>query len=204
MKNDDKLLTVGIVLAVLGAGLAFALEDTNESWWIFEVQPLGAVLLAVGVLLIGAVMVSRMGGSAGGPGGAADHRTVKALSGLIAVVAGVTAVAALAIVTLSQLSDESDSVVAVTTSAFGVISAVIGAYLGIKMSTDATEQLGQQAETAAVAQHEATVKDKGMEARKTAAENLVGAEKADQIDGLGREAEQAARAAAPFGGAGAA
>lgn len=157
--DDVRVFLAGFVVAALGAGFAFALESTDESLWIFELQPLGAVLLAIGVLAMGAVLIARMGGGGRGGGAPADHKTVKALSGLIAVVAGVTAVAALAIVTLSQLSDESDSVVAVTTSAFGVISAVVGAYMGIKMGTETAEQLGEKADETVIAQHEVAAKD---------------------------------------------
>ncbi len=90
---------------------------------------------------------------------------LKAIGGLIAVVVGILAVTALALVTLWRLgTDNQEAMVAVTSSAFGIISAVVGAYLGIKISADtsakASEEVKQATGNAAVAQH---VADKAQE-----------------------------------------
>ena len=83
---------------------------------------------------------------------------LKAIGGLIAVVVGILAVTGLALFTLAQLdTNNQDGMVAVTSSAFGIISAVIGAYLGIKISADtnakASADVKRAAGDAAVAQH---------------------------------------------------
>jgi hypothetical protein len=95
-----------------------------------------------------------------------DHKALsegylKAIGGLIAVVVGILAVTGLALVTLWQLDTENqEGMVAVTSSAFGIISAVVGAYLGIKISAEtsakASEEVKHATGTAAVAQHEAS------------------------------------------------
>jgi hypothetical protein len=140
----------GLSFGLVGAVLAFALEDSDASVLGVSLQPLGGVLFATGVLLVGASAVASMGDGDGGNGNAT---TVKSVGGLIAVVVGITAVSALTIVTLTQLGDKSSSIVAVTSSAFGIISAVVGAYLGIKITAESTEKASDQVKAAAVSEH---------------------------------------------------
>jgi len=57
-------------------------------------------------------------------------------------------VSTLAVVTLVLLRNGNDaaSTVSVATSAFGVISALVGAYLGIKIGTEQTQGIAQGAQ----------------------------------------------------------
>jgi len=68
--------------------------------------------------------------------------------GLIAVTVGIVLVFSLAVVTLILLRKGSDpaSTVSIATSAFGVISALVGAFLGIKIGTEQTQGLAQGAQ----------------------------------------------------------
>jgi hypothetical protein len=159
-------LAAGLLLALVGAVLAFALKDSEASRLGVSLQPLGGVLLAAGVLLVAAVAIGPAGS------GGADAASIKSIGGLIAVVAGITAVTALAIVTLTELgSKNTDSIVAVTSSAFGIISAVVGAYLGIKISAETTEKASNEAKDAAVSKHVADdAKSKLDAVRRTASE----------------------------------
>ncbi|HET7509917.1 MAG TPA: hypothetical protein VFJ65_06680 [Solirubrobacterales bacterium] len=93
-----------------------------------------------------------------------NAENLRTKTGLIAVVTGVVAVVALAIVTVSFLgSGNKDSIVAITTSAFGIISATVSAYLGIKASANsaaaASEHAGEKQKEAAVAENEVRVKE---------------------------------------------
>jgi hypothetical protein len=199
---------LGATLAVAGGALAFALKDTGESFWIFELQALGGVLLAAGVLLTCGMAVMAMGDGNGdggpGQGNGPDHRTVKTLGGLIAVVVGVGAVALLAIVTITR-SGENDGV-AIASSAFGVISALVGAYLGIKVSTDTNEKAAEQVEKsvgeAAVARQEVAAKERAKLAMSAEAKKQLASRQANQdvvkaIFEAGDSAEESARTANP-------
>jgi hypothetical protein len=146
----------GLLLALVGAVLAFALKDTHASVLGISLRPFGGVLFAAGVLLVAGVAIASMGTVGGDGNSSSDSGGVKAIGGLIAVVVGIIAVTALAVVTLTRLDSESkDSVVAVTTSAFGIISAVVGAYLGIKISADTNQKASDEAKHAAVAKNQA-------------------------------------------------
>jgi hypothetical protein len=138
--------------------------------------------------------------SSGGSG------SIRAIGGLIAVVVGVTAVTGLAIVTLTQLeSSNKDSIVAITSSAFGIISAVVGAYLGIKISSETNAKASDEAKNAAVAQHVARVTNSELEAVKATANDLVTPDQAAQIRAARIAAgEQAARFTGPHPGGGSA
>ncbi len=168
-RSTDYGLAAGFVFALVGAVLAFSLEDDQASVLGVSLRPLGGVLLAAGVLLIAAAAIGPMGSAGGGT----DAGSIKSIGGLIAVVAGITAVTALAIVTLAQLgSTNKESIVAVTSSAFGIISAVVGAYLGIKISADTSEKASDQAKDAAVSKHVADVTKSKLEAVKKTAEDF--------------------------------
>ncbi|HEX3609463.1 MAG TPA: hypothetical protein VHU14_07340 [Solirubrobacterales bacterium] len=147
-------LIAGFLFALVGAVLAFALRDSDASVLGVRLQPLGGVLFAVGALTIAAAAIGSIGDGKGSA--AASAESIKSIGGLIAVVVGITAVTSLAIVTLTRL-DNKASAVAVTSSAFGIISAVIGAYLGIKISSDNTATAGDEATKAALARQKAEV-----------------------------------------------
>jgi hypothetical protein len=126
---------------------------------------------------------------------------LKAIGGLIAVAIGVGAVTGLAIVTITRLgSSEKDSMVAVTSSAFGIISALVGAYLGIKITADTTARAGDNIKKAAVAEHEAHIAKEQVSAMEETAEEKAPGQ-ADAIKAAAADArEEAARTSPPSGG----
>ena len=192
-------LIAGLSFALVGAVLAFALKDSDASVLGVSLQPLGGVLFAAGVLLMAGAAIGSMG-----TGGSADTDSIKPIGGLIAVVVGITAVTALAIVTLTQLGDKSSSIVAVTSSAFGIISAVVGAYLGIKITAETTAKAGEEAKDAAVSKHVAHVASSELDAVAKTVDNMDLKEgQAEEIkaaaDKAGVEAE---RLTVPTGGSG--
>lgn len=138
-------LIVGGTCALVGAVLVFALKDGDASALGVDLQALGGVLLAAGALLIAAGALQSLAGIGGG---GLNSDGVKSVGGLIAVVTGVVAVTSLTLVVTQATGLEKESVVAITTSAFGIISTVIGAYLGIKISSEASEKANSALETA--------------------------------------------------------
>ena len=195
-------LGIGFAAALIGAILVFALDLSDPTVGGLDLHAFGGVLLAAGVLLMGGAALG--GGSSGADnGGATDSNSIKAMGGLIAVVAAIVAVGALTVVTLTQLgSTNKDSMIAVTSSAFGIISAVVGAYLGIKITADTTEKASEQAESAAVSQHEAEVKEKKISTvneklKRMVSENKVSKEGADELTEASVAVEEAARAPNP-------
>jgi hypothetical protein len=152
------VIILGLLLAVAGAVLAFALDDLDAG--ALDVEALGGIMLATGaVLAVGAAIAvaGGGGGSVGAGSGLADPVNLKSIVGLVAVVTGVVAVTALTIITVAALDDK-NSEIAVTSSAFGVISAVVTAYLGIKITAEtsgkATEEVKGASEKAAAAKSE--------------------------------------------------
>lgn len=160
-RRPGYLLAAGFLFALVGAVLAFALKDGDASILGVSLAPFGGVLFAAGAILIagGAIASTKVGGGNGDAGGGADANIVKTMGGLLAVLAGIVAVTALTIVTLTKLdsADNQESMIAVTSSAFGIISAVVGAYLGIKITADSASKTNQEAKNAAVAEHEVQV-----------------------------------------------
>jgi hypothetical protein len=157
--NTRQGVALGVIVGVGGAVLLFALKNHDAVAAGVRLQSLGGVLLGAGLLLVGGLAIAslRGGGDGSGDGGSGESSTVRALGGLIAVVVGVLAVATLAIVTLTRFgAKEHESMVAVASSAFGVISAVVGAYLGIKITGDAANE--KQKVNVAQAQVDATNK----------------------------------------------
>jgi hypothetical protein len=143
-------LAAGFLFALVGAVLAFALDENDASLLGVSLQPLGGILFGAGVLLIAGATI----GSAGNDGHG-DSGSIKTIGGLVAVLGAIVAVTALTIVTLTQLGGENkESIVAVTSSAFGIISAVVGAYLGIKITADTTTKAAGEVKNAAVAEYE--------------------------------------------------
>lgn len=82
------------------------------------------------------------------PQGVSDG--IKNIAGLIAVAIGVLAVTGIAIATMAFVDSKGDATTLIpfATAAFGVISAVVGAYLGIKLGTDQSKALAQDATNA--------------------------------------------------------
>ena len=77
--------------------------------------------------------------------------SIQSIGGLVAVVVGVGAITCLAIVTMALVDghkEVANTLIPLTTSAFGVISAVVGAYLGIKIGTDQSKGLAEDASKA--------------------------------------------------------
>jgi hypothetical protein len=219
--NARQWVVVGAVLAVIGGVLAFALENKDASALGVSLRPFGGVLLVVGVLLLGAVAIAGMHGGSADPSqqaadkgsGGGEFENIKAIGGLIAVVAGITAVAILAVIAVTRLGSDKSSTVAVTSSAFGVISAVVGAYLGIKISSETNAKAGdeanakasKEAKNAAVAQHVAHITSSELEAVKATASDLVTPEQAAKIKAARIAAgEEAARSMGPHPGGGSA
>jgi hypothetical protein len=214
VKTKYFLLVCGGILALFGAVLVFALKDPTDSIGSIEVQPLGGVLLAAGVLLMGTVAIALMGdgGSGSRNGSGPDYNSIKAIGGLIVVVVGIGSVALLAVITLTRFDNaENDSAIAIASSAFGVISAVVGAYLGIKITAETTQKVHEKAseetEKAAIAEHEAGVKEKKISAvnetmEKLVSEDKVSKEQANAITEASVTAEEEARTPGPPKGAG--
>jgi hypothetical protein len=193
------IIAIGLVLALIGAVLVFALEDQSDTLLGISLQPLGGVLFATGVLLAGACAIGTMQGGGGGDcSKGTGEGGIKAIGGLIAVVSGITAVAVLAVVTLTRLeSNDKTSMVAITSSAFGVISAVVGAYLGIKVTGDHAANATADAKDAAVSQHQAEVDRQKLLAMTDKIEE-VAPEKANEVKAAGFQAgEEAARTTGP-------
>jgi FtsH-binding integral membrane protein len=189
-------LIAGLSFALVGAVLAFALKAGDPSVLGVSLRPFGGVLFAAGVLLVACAGISSIGD--GDSGASADG--IKSVGGLIAVVVGISAVTALTIVTLTQLgTDSKDSAVAVTSSAFGIISAVVGAYLGIKISSDNTAKVSGDVKAAAVSDHVAHVATSELEA----VEEIITPEQTAAIDAARKEAREGAiKAPNPHSGGG--
>jgi len=152
-----KLLFFTLATGVLGAVLAFALKDEGASAAGIQLEPFGLVLLALSAVLAAiaaATMVDfgsrtkettpREQETAAGEKEKTDVESLKVVTGLVAVVWGVFAVAALTVVTAGLLSD-AESTVAVTTSALGIISTVVTAYLGIKATANSSNKAADTA-----------------------------------------------------------
>jgi hypothetical protein len=76
--------------------------------------------------------------------------SIQSIGGLVAVVVGVVAITALALSTMAFIGSDKDAntVVPLSTAAFGVISAIVGAYLGIKIGTDQSKTFAEDASQA--------------------------------------------------------
>lgn len=215
MKGRQWVMVGALAAALIGAVLVFALDNENATVTGIELQPLGGVLLAAGLLVVVGTAITGMSGGGGGPvapnpANSSDAGSIRAIGGLIAVVCGTVLVASLAAFTITRLgSKEADSAVAVASSAFGVISAVVGAYLGIKITADTSAKAGEEAKHAAIVKHEAEAaqqKSAGMSEKleELAAEEKLPVGVADEVKEAGAEAEVAARTVGPPRGGGAA
>lgn len=153
----------GLLLLAVGAILAFTLEGEHSIQGFIRVKPLGLVLLGFGALLLVCGLVqwrfsrSRSQTTTAVSTASNQAEAIRSIGGLVAVAIGVGAVAALAIVIVTTVGGlEKTAVVSIATSAFGVISTVVGAYMGIKIGTDQTEQAVGGATAAAAAVGAAT------------------------------------------------
>lgn len=118
---------------------------------------LGGVLLAAGVILAGGVLAA---GASARPreeskkvhgsdkdgletDPAINTDNLRAITGLAAVVTGIVAVAILTVVAVSLLGvdpENKDATVAIVTAAFGIVSTVVTAFLGIKATANSSEK----------------------------------------------------------------
>jgi Na+-transporting NADH:ubiquinone oxidoreductase subunit NqrF len=142
-----------------------------------------------------------------------ETENVRAVTGLVVVLVGVLAVVALAMTAVILLgSGNRTSVVAVTTSALGIISAVVSGYLGIKATANTAAKTAaitaEKSGEAAVAQNEVRVKKSKVDRLN---EEIDRQEKAEQIkpkvakelrDASVKAEEEARRTDPPQGGAG--
>jgi len=74
--------------------------------------------------------------------------SIRMVGGLAAVFIGVVAVTGLAIVTIAFIDNHKEAattIVPLSTAAFGVIATVVGAYLGMKIGTDQSKGLADDA-----------------------------------------------------------
>jgi len=76
--------------------------------------------------------------------------SIRTIGGLVVVAIGVLAITILAVTTMAFIGSDKDgnTIVPLSTAAFGVISTIVGAYLGIKIGTDQTKTLAQSASEA--------------------------------------------------------
>jgi hypothetical protein len=157
-------------------------------------------------------MSGKKGVPRSGNPGSWETENVRAVTGLLVVSVGIFAVVTLAVVAVALLGgDNKSSIVAVTTSALGIISAVVSSYLGIKATANTAAKVAtataENAGEAAVAQHEARVKGAKVARLNDEIDKQVGAgamepEVADQLRDASVEAEEEARQPDPPGGGG--
>jgi Na+/melibiose symporter-like transporter len=130
--------------------------------------------------------------------------SVRAITNLVAVLAGIIAVAVLTVVAVELLNgdEKSESAVAITTAAFGIISTVITAYLGIKATANAAGKSEEASHEAAVARYEEGVKEKKVdrfneEIDKLVEESKLTQDSAEKLRGASVDAEKRARRTDP-------
>jgi hypothetical protein len=180
--NRTHAAIFAVAFGLAGAILAFALADDGKSVGGVKLQPLGVILLAVGVLVLAGLWLGgvQSGDHDNNKGGGISG--IQAVGGLIAVVAGILAVCVLSALTLTRLDGtDKASIVAVTTSAFGIISAVVGAYLGIKISSEAAGNATVGAKQAAVAKNEAQASQQKVEIFQDAVSNELPTDQAAKV-----------------------
>ena len=76
--------------------------------------------------------------------GKSNAEAIKPVGGLVALAIGVVAIIVIALAALflvSYTSGKTDIIASIASSAFGVISAIVGAFFGIKLGTDQTKTL---------------------------------------------------------------
>jgi hypothetical protein len=132
-------------MAFAGAMLAFALQDVDAGP--LNLSALGDVLLAAGVILAGGVAVALVrpaeDRNCRGRGSETSIESLRAVTGLVVVITGIVAVGTLTIVAVSLLGvgkENKDATVAIVTSAFGIVSTVVTAFLGIKATANSSQK----------------------------------------------------------------
>lgn len=136
---------------------------------------------------------------------------IRTITGLIAVIVGILAVVALAIFSTQFLDGNKQSIVAITSSAFGIVSATVTAYLGIKATANAAgtaaKEMGEQQGETTVARHEAGVKESKIgrineKLTELEADNAINPEAAKALRDVSIKAEEEARIKDPLKGDG--
>jgi hypothetical protein len=142
----------GVVLCAVGAILAFTLKS-DPAWGEVELDALGLVTLVLGAVLLSATALAFVGVAPGRPAtngnntsgsGSSSEGPIRALGSLLGVVVAITAVTVIGLVTITKFAGtdaDKDSIVAIATSAFGVVSAIVAAFLGIKVTADQGAQI---------------------------------------------------------------
>lgn len=111
-----------------------------------------------------------------------ETENVRAVTGLLVVFVGILAVVALAVTAVALLGGSNkSSVVAVTTSALGIISAVVSGYLGIKATANTSAKAGEKVEEAAHAQTRAEMTQEDHDALMAAVESELPEDQANAV-----------------------
>lgn len=113
---------------------------------------------------------------------------IKTIGGLVAVVVAVVLVTGLAITAMVLIDNKKDAqtMIPLVSAAFGVISALVGAFLGMKIGTDQSKTFAQDAQEA--------------HAKLGAVQNFVPEEKKEKAQKAAAEAAAAARTTSPPSG----
>jgi hypothetical protein len=213
------LLMIGLFAALAGALLVFTLDNHDTTVIGLNLQAVGGVLLVAGLLLLIGLAIGNLGsngptsstaaGASAAPCTGNSESGVRAIGGLIAVVSGTLIVGGLAAFTMTRLgSEEKDSAIAVASAAFGVISAVIGAYLGIKVTADhntdaknaaiSKQEVDQAQGKIDAAEREAQVTQTKLDGLRDKVEDVLPAQQANEIMAAGfKAAEEAIRTPDP-------
>jgi hypothetical protein len=72
--------------------------------------------------------------------GGGNAAALKTIGGLVAVGAGLLALIVIAIFGMAWVKSDNSSVVSIAAGAFGVIGTIVGAYFGVKVSSDGTQK----------------------------------------------------------------
>lgn len=137
---------------------------------------------------------------------------VRTITNMFVVFAGVAAVVLLAVVAVVLLgSDNKEAIVAITTSALGIISAVVSAYFGIRATANTAQKAAavgaEKAGQTAVAQYEVRVKKRKVDDLNNEIDELEKAETitpeaAEKLREASINAEKEARLSDPMDGGG--
>ncbi|HKD95898.1 MAG TPA: hypothetical protein VKB43_14425 [Gaiellaceae bacterium] len=72
--------------------------------------------------------------------GGGKAEALKTIGGLVAVGVGLLALILIAIFGMAWVKSDNSSVVSIAAGAFGVIGTIVGAYFGVKVSSDGTQK----------------------------------------------------------------
>jgi hypothetical protein len=145
------LIATGIaaLATLVGALLALALEESRPTAGPFRVDLVGAIILAAGALALAWLIIEHYLIAPGRPARAVRSgvQAIRWIGGLVAVCIGIGVVAVISLAAIATFGGTNDqSTVAVATSAFGIVSAMVGAYLGIKVTSEQAAEAKVQAE----------------------------------------------------------